>query len=181
MALQGLILDRSSMFSIKTLIQLKDCDNNIIYTSKVGKSNLKEYTKGYHEAIRNAFNSMSDFKYRYKKDPIKQGKEDVLDEIVSKEVLSPITIGLPNVKNKVLNETGQVSIRKNSLYAQENTHGFQLINKTRAVVFILLKTTIADVFILKNKNGILYKNEDSWVAEYYKNDTVIIEKYQITF
>ena len=77
--------------------------------------------------------------------------------------------------------TEEKIVKLNVLYAQENKNGFQLINTKPEVVFILFKTNVKDVFIVKNIDGILYKNNESWIIEYYKNENLITEKYQIKF
>ncbi|MFT7331281.1 MAG: hypothetical protein ACI848_001359, partial [Roseivirga sp.] len=69
----------------------------------------------------------------------------------------------------------------NTLYAQPNENGFQLINLKPAVVFLILKTNIKDVFIISNKNGVLYKKGPSWIAEFYENGTLVEKKYQLKF
>ena len=49
------------------------------------------------------------------------------------------------------------------------------------MVFVILKTKVKDVFILKDKNGVLYKKEGVWIAEFYKNSVLIEKKYQVKF
>ena len=67
------------------------------------------------------------------------------------------------------------------LYAQAKSNGFQLVNTTPEVVFIILKTNIKDVFVIKGKNGIIYKNGNIWVAEYYENTKLVVKQYHIKF
>ena len=70
---------------------------------------------------------------------------------------------------------------KDVLYAQALKNGFQLVNTKPEVVFQILKTNNQDLFIMKDKNGILYKNGDVYRAEYYQNDILIIKEYLIKF
>ena len=49
------------------------------------------------------------------------------------------------------------------------------------VVFVILNTNKKDVYVIKGKDGTLYKNGENWVAEYYKNDQLVKEVYQIKF
>ena len=101
----------------------------------------------------------------------------VKKEITTK-VVTEVKKAAP-IKKVIVNT--ELPIDKNILYAQPITNGFQLINTKPAVVFQVLKTKLKDVYIIKNKNGILYKNENNWVAEYYKNNALIVESYQIKF
>ena len=162
LALKGIVKKRSSMLTIKTVVELRDCFNRIVFSSNIGRSMKKEYKKGYHEAIRNSFKTIQNLKYNYI--PAK-------NEIAVKENIT--IINEPKVdKNTVITP---------NLYAQSITNGFQLVNTKPEVVFEIIKTSVKDVFIIKNKNGIIYKNKDLWIAEYYKEDLKIIEEYYIKF
>lgn len=172
LALTGLVRDDSSMFTTKSIIELRDCYNKVIFTSKVGKSKEKDYKKAYHEAIRNAFKSVQALKYKYT--PV---KEVALDK---EEVVAPSTSTVKMVKSKVV-KTNVEKATGNVLYAQPIANGYQLVNTKPEVVFQALKTNVKDVFVIKDKNGILYKNGNSWFAEYYTNDGKIIEEYQVKF
>ncbi len=68
------------MFTTKSIVELRDCSNKIIFSSKEGKSKDKEYKKAYHEAIRNAFKSIQSLKYKYipVKDTVIENKEKML-------------------------------------------------------------------------------------------------------
>ncbi|MGQ3676835.1 hypothetical protein [Tenacibaculum discolor] len=172
LVLTGLITDDSSMFTTKSFIELRDCYNKVIFTSKVGKSKEKEYKKAYHEAIRNAFKSVQALKYKYT--PL---KEVALDK---EEVVAPSTSTVKMVKSKVVKTNGEKATR-NVLYAQPIANGYQLVNTKTEVVFQALKTNVKDVFVIKDKNGILYKNGNSWFAEYYNKGDKIEKQYQIKF
>ncbi|PQJ69743.1 hypothetical protein BTO14_16040 [Polaribacter butkevichii] len=175
--LTATVIDDSSMFTVKSKIELKDCYGTVVYVSETGKSKEKEYKKSYHEAIRNAFETMEDLTYKYV--PLKKVSEvkkaTTPEVVVVKEVIS-----VP-VKEIVSQEKVVVSNHLETLYSQEINNGFQLVNTTPAVVYQLLKTKVKDVFILKDKNGILYKNGDNWIAEYYENDVLVVKQYAIKF
>lgn len=158
LALTGSVKDKSSLFKTISVIEFKDCYGKLIFSSKEGKSKQKQYKKAYYEAIRNAFKSIENLKYKYT--PLASEKIAIQNEKMPK-----IT-----ANNSVVN-----------LYAQPTTNGFQLINTVPTIIFQLLKTSVKDVYILKNKNGIIYKNNDIWIAEYYNKEVKIIEKYQIKF
>ena len=188
LALIASVTEGSSMFSVKNTIELKDCYGKLVYSSKEGKSKEKEYKKGYQEAIRNAYNTMSDLEYKYtpKKEVVK------VNEVIENEVTLPIKkntnvnvipevkISTP-VKKLVSTEITKSSIKVETLYAQVKINGFQLVNTTPAIVFYVLKTNVNDVFIIKGKNGIIYKNENIWIAEYYENDKFVVKQFDIKF
>ena len=146
--------------------------------------------KSYHEAIRKAYASMGDVKYK----PllVKKTKKEVAKEalLIPVKAVVPINIEVP-VKDVVSNLAAkeiennrtdtEISEVKKVLYAQAIKNGFQLVNTKPSLVFLILKTDVKDVFILKDRNGLLYKKNNSWVAEYYKNGILITENYQIKF
>ncbi|MCI2229786.1 hypothetical protein MC378_11465 [Polaribacter sp. MSW13] len=185
LALYAKVVDKSGMLAVRSAVELRDCFNNVVYTSQVGKTKSKEYKKAYHQAIRNAVSSMQDVVYEYKEEPIQ--KEEVIiaknisDKVVKNVVISPKVIETPLVKDKIAKKESILSKELKVLYAQEKNNGFQLVNTKPEVVFMILKTNVKDVFILKDKNGILYKNGTHWIAEYYKNNQLHTEKYQIKF
>lgn len=196
LALTADVVDASGMLSIKNRIELKDCYGNIIYTSKEGKSKEKDYKKGYHEAIRKAYDSMEDLEYSYK--PLEGNlikKKVVREEVIAAPVrkILPVKKELP-VKSvntekstvplkatKSIAKNTELTITKNVLYAQAVENGFQLVDTKPSLVFKALRTKVKDVYILQDKNGILYKTGNDWVAEYYNNTTLVVEKYQIKF
>lgn len=176
LAITASVLDDSSLFSVKNKIQFKDCYGAVLFTSETGKSKEKDYKKAYHEAIRNAFTSMENLEYSYKP-LVKDVKvEKIIDEVkVPKKVVAPVSVSNKTVKS------AELPIAKNVLYAQGIENGFQLVNTKPEVVFIALKTKMENVYIIKDKNGILYKNGINWVAEYYKNKVLVTKSYQIRF
>lgn len=172
LALTGAVRDESGLFTTKSIVELKDCNNKVVFTSKEGKSKEKEYKKAYHEAIRRAFKSVQALKYKYT--PSKEVTT------VKEEVVAPVVSAVEVVKNKTV-EANEENTPKNVLYAQLITNGFQLVNTKPEVVFQVLKTSVKDVFVIKDKDGILYKNGDSWFAEYYTSGTKTTKQYQIKF
>jgi hypothetical protein len=177
LSLSATILDNSSMLSIKNTIELKDCYGKVLYTSKVGKSRNKDYKKGYHEAIRSAFGSMTDFEYN-SNTAIASKKEVTADKdlVVVDIIATPKVVKTPSVKTEIV-----VSNDVDMLYAQVNTNGYQLINTKPEVVFVILKTNVKNVFVIKDKNGVFYKVGEIWVAEYYENTELIEKQFQVKF
>ena len=176
-ALTAEIIDKSSFFTTTVFIELKNCAKKIMYTSAEGNSKLKDYKQAFQESIRNAHESMSDIKFIAPADPVIMEviKEPVginSKTINSIEVIP--TMAQKGVKNEDLKEI-------NTLYAQPNENGFQLIDLKPEVVFLILKTNLKDVFIIKDKNGILYKNNTTWFASFYESGELIEKRFEIKF
>ena len=65
LALRSDVIKDSGLFKTKLKVELKDCDDRVIYTSQVGQSREKEFKKSYVEALRNAFKSFETVDYKY--------------------------------------------------------------------------------------------------------------------
>lgn len=200
----------SGLLNTKLVIELVNCRNETVFTSAEGRSKEKDYKKGYHEALRKAFESITDLNYSY--EPVKElvvqetqvekEKETIPEEVKeevalkeSNEVAKIIEIKqddkvidniekqqVEDVKNEVeAKELPELEASTNLLYAQANPYGFQLVDSTPKVVYILLKTSRADVYILKNKNGILFKKDNEWIVEYYEVNELVKQVLEIKF
>jgi hypothetical protein len=186
--LTAFVIDKSTMFKTKVVIELKDCFNKLVYTSKEGGSKVKDYKKGFQEAIRNAHANMSDVKYEALSiaPKVDAEKESIVEVPQVQKHVKTMNIPAKKAVVPILVKTEGVTVVKkldsiNILYAQPKENGFQLINSKPTVVFVILKTNVKNVFILKDKNGLLYKKEGVWAAEFYENGGFIEKKYQIKF
>ena len=164
LALTASVSDASGFLTVKNKIELKDCFGVLLYSSKFGKSKEKEYKKAYHEAIRKAYATMTDLE----------------STVISLKVVAEKKEVIPN-KTGVSNPIKQDFVTMETLYAQTTNNGFQLINTKPAVVYQLLKTNLKEVFVLKARNGVFYKQGTHWIAEYYDNNQFIQKEYQVKF
>lgn len=65
LALRSDVIKDSGLFKTKLNVELKDCNDRIVFTSEVGQSREKEFKKAYVEAMRNAFKSFEGVAYTY--------------------------------------------------------------------------------------------------------------------
>ena len=65
LALKSNLIKDSGLFKTKISVELKDCNDQVVYTSEVGESREKDYEKAYNEAVRNAFKSFETVNYQY--------------------------------------------------------------------------------------------------------------------
>lgn len=171
------LTDKSNMFSTKLNLELKDCANTQLYTFQQGKSKLKDYKKSYHEAIRNSFKSLKNFKHNYKAKTIVK-KSAITEATPEKTVpMAKEEQKVASISNNTLKNTNATT-----LYAQPNSNGYQLVNTKPEIVFQVLKTQYPSLYIIKDKNGMLIKKENGfWEAQYYNNEKLIIKSYQLKF
>jgi len=102
-ALKARINNNPGLLRTKVTIDLLDCNNVVIYSTREGKSRLKDYRKAYNEAIRIAFKDIDQVNYQYK--PIVKIKKSVEVEPVNQVV----------VKEKVVQkETSNIVVKGTS-------------------------------------------------------------------
>jgi hypothetical protein len=163
------VINNSGMFNTKLKIELTDCKNNVVFTSKEGRSNVKDYKEAYHEALREAFESIKALNYVY----TPKEQESISKPIVKEEPVHDEKITLTTPIDTVVNE--------NTLYAQPTANGYQLVDTTPKVIFILKKTSVQDVYLIIGKDGTVFYKDGQWIAEYYEGDELKREVLSIKF
>lgn len=156
------VISTGNFFQTKLKIVLKDCKNNILYTSQEGKSKEKDLDKSYNQALRNAFNSFALLKHVYN-----GSQQDTYVE----EKVAIVTTEIPSTKDT------------SSLYAQPISNGFQLVNTEPKVIMKIYKTSVKDFYIAvkDNQNGVLFLKDSNWLFEYYKEGKLASEKIDVKF
>ncbi len=171
-ALQAEVVQKKSLFVTNLTLLLKDCQGNIIFKGKEGKSREKEFHPAYNLALRDAFSSLNDVPYKY--------------DSTSTAAAQPKQAALPSPAPAAAVPAPVVSaITENTgtLYAQVTPNGYQLIDTTPKKVLTLLKTSTQDYFIAEDgaSNGIVFKKDGEWLFEYYKDNKLVSQKLQIEF
>lgn len=209
LALHADVLKESGVFNSKLKVELKDCQNNIVFVTNIGKSKEKNYEVAYNLALREAFKSFDTFKYQYKenetilsygkkdaqesKDEIEKLKEEikilkeekeVVAEVVVKEV---VAVKKEEIKEEVNKEiiaekpVKEETENGNVLYAQKMENGYQLVDSTPKVVYKIKKTGMQNVYLVEGKDAILYQLNNNWVLEYYDNGKLQTKTLTIKF
>lgn len=194
LALRSDVLKESGMFKTKLKVELKDCNDRVVYVSQLGESREKEYKKAYNLALRETFEYLGELNYSYKEskeiaalaspsssakaetNQVSQEIKELKAEIESlkkkkEEVKQVVNVKEPEPKQvvnpKVVKEIKETSNKKvdtsDILYAQPITNGFQLVDMTPKRVMILLKTGKADLFIVKGREAVVYKESGKWM------------------
>jgi hypothetical protein len=172
MALNSNVINNKSLLKTKLIVELKNCKGEVVFTSKEGESREKDLMKAHHQALRDAFTSIQALNYNYT--PKKEDNQDVV--IMPKKRVEKVTVKEKTVPEKQNTKENQAN-EKNSiatvptLYAQPIQNGFQLVDTTPKVVYILLETNLEGVFIVKDKNAIIYKENGRWFLSYSEAET----------
>lgn len=160
----------SSLFKTKINIVLNDCFGTEVVSSEIGKSREKEYDKAYTEAFRAAFETFKTMDYSY----VPQERTPVLVDKVKTQVnnseAKPETTESKPSEEVISNQNDTEEL----YYAQPIKNGFQLVNSEPKIVMILLETSANNIFLVKGKSAIVYKEDGFWY--YSENSDGLKEK-----
>ena len=206
LALRSDVIKESGLFKTKLKVVLKDCNDQVVFTSIVGESKVKDYSKAFNAALRNAFKSFKALNYNYVpnenavamvtekvevknevaeeiqklKEEIKTLKEEKTEEVVEAKPKVEEVVETP----KVIKPKTKITPKKadsNVLYAQAIENGFQLVDSSPKVVYKIKSTGLNDVFLVENRSAIIYKKGNVWILEFYADNTLLQEELNIKF
>lgn len=171
-ALNVEVQQKKSMFVTNLTVLLKDCQGNVLFKSKEGKSREKEFNVSYNLALRDAFTSLDEIQYAY------NGTGNVQTQ---QAVTAAVAVSVSEPPANLTQAEKEKSA--GTLYAQPTANGYQLIDTAPKIILSLFKTSGQDYFIADNGrvNGIVLKKNGDWFFEYYRNGQLIFEKLQIKF
>ena len=188
-ALVAEVTQRKAFFTTNLTLSLKDCFGNIIFKGKEGKSREKEFDAAYKEALNEAFASLGAVPYKYDSTLSAQPQQPVAATAISSQDTAsakhPIT-DVPSTKEvPATKDVPATTDAPATLYAQAIPNGYQLIDIAPKKIMTLLKTSMQDCFLAEAANGtsrgIVFKKNDEWLFEYYKDGTLISQKLTIRF
>lgn len=187
------VLENSGMFTTNLTLLLKDCQGNILFKSKEGKSREKEYGLAYRVALRDAFTSLNKISHTGNAGSTNQPAQPITVTTTSDASVKPIgTLSNQPVQplsTRTAPETSATSTEAatnqaaGTLYAQAIANGYQLIDTTPKIVLTLLKTSAENYYIASSATakGIVMKKNGDWVFEYYRDGKLISEKLLVKF
>ncbi|MFK5879042.1 MAG: hypothetical protein QM478_06040 [Flavobacteriaceae bacterium] len=187
LALTAKLNNKSNMLMTKLYYDLVDCNNSIVFSTNLAKTKEKDFERAYNIAIRKTFEDIKTQNYKYEPKEVSPEVVTVVAVTTPKVEIAPIKVETKaenknTVKAEAIIAVSPVVVKKsgtNVLYAQEITNGYQLVDSTPKVVYIALKSSINDVYLIKDTNGIIYKNNGVWIAEYYEGDALIQKELNI--
>ncbi|GAA4887652.1 hypothetical protein GCM10023311_09290 [Flaviramulus aquimarinus] len=207
LALKSDVIKDSGMFKTKLSVELKDCNDQVVYTSGVGESREKEFKIAYNKALRAAFKHLEVLNYKYEpsenvtavaisktsetievskeiqqlKQQIKNLKQEKEAELALVEA-PKVEIPQPKaVEKKEVNKTDVIKGVSNIFYAQEIDNGFQLVDNSPKVIYKIKNTGLNNTFLVEDQSAIIYKKGDDWVLEYYIDNVLKQDVLNIKF
>lgn len=146
----GVLLNKRNMFTTKIKLQIKNCQNTILFETDEVKSNEKDIQNAYIETIRLLSPELKKFKPSIK-------KQDIVT--ISRDE----TVSTSEMKYKLVEVTNGYVVMDASLNAK-----LQIYKTTNPSVFI------ADKFGVK---GVFTKLPNKGIFEYYLNDKLVVEEF----
>lgn len=160
--LRARVKNESGLFRTRLVIELKDCNNREVLKTQEGVSRDKEYQQAFHEALRAAFQSISELNYEYE-------AEDKVVEVTAvprvqedKEVKGEVEQELPVEEKDPVEVDGKKTIEndgvdaKRLLFQKDGSQfflekipsGYNLYQKGMAEPFAsLIKSSAGESFI----------------------------------
>lgn len=208
LALKSDVIKDSGMFKTKLSVELKDCNDQVVYTSHVGESREKDFKTAYNKALRDAFRHLATLNYKYEPSSeditamaasktsetsevaqeIQQLKQEIKNLKKAKEaevaVVETPKVIIPQpkpVEKKEVDKTSVIEGVSNVLYAQEIDNGFQLVDSSPKVVYKIKNTGLNNTFLVEGQSAIVYKKGDDWILEYYTDHVLKQDVLNIKF
>jgi len=180
-ALKAEVTQKKGIFVTNLSLILKDCQGNIVFKSKEGKSREKEWQPAYQEALRDAFTSLNAANYKYDgtvfNNQMPQAAATTSGTAVMPATTSPAAPAPAPAQTAAAPPADITGI----LYAQPTVNGFQLVDTSPKKVMTILKTSVPDYFIAEGANGLVFKKDGTWFFEYYKDNKLVSQKLEIKF
>ena len=164
------VTSNGNLFVTKLTVVLKDCKNAVVFTSIEGRSREKELQVAYNQALREAFSSFEKLDYKY------SGKSNVN---------SNSNVNVNSSVNSINNNNVKVPILNQNLFAKPlGANLFQLLTNDTDIpnlVLTIAKTNNPSIFIVEEamRSGVVYKNNNEWIFDYYENEKFVSEKLNI--
>lgn len=161
--LTGVLVDKSNMLVTKVKLQLKDCQNNIVFETAEVKSREKDVQTGFIEVIRLLSPELKKFK------PAVIQKKEVVEP-------KPAVVEFKDVDVKPSEITTKTTVKYQFV---EIANGFAIMDATPKVILQIYKTTNPNVFIADKfgVKGVFTKQGNKGIFEYYLNDKLVVEEF----
>jgi hypothetical protein len=172
----------STFFNTKISIEMLDCDENILFETREGKSKSKSYRVSNIEALRRALKSFNGYQLKFNPiiENVIEKEEIVVAQGNSNTVSKPVAVLPVNSSNlKFLYNGDQILFdTTNQLFYAEikNVDTNELLGKVS-------KTSKSGIFhvFLDSKNGVGYYDETgNFIVEFLEEDgTVTLHRFQL--
>ncbi|SEA27344.1 hypothetical protein [Bizionia paragorgiae] len=197
LALSAKVIDRSSMFKTSLIIVLENCKKDIEFSSHEGTSRDKLRDVAFNKALRAASQSLAALNYSYRPDEnqiklvsestkIKEEIKALKQEITSLKDAKEVTESRSNESSNTVKRTKDTvtlttPLKETVFKATKTSRGYEVSNSVTNEVVLLFPTDLKDVFMVKDKNAILYKKDGVWIYASLNNSEMVSKVMDIQF
>ena len=194
---KGLIRTRAT-------VTLKDCRNNIVHVSPEGITKVKEFDRAYEMAIRDAFESFENLNYEYVPSeritqyaaPVETTEKFEKAEKEIAELKEEISVlktqqAKAEPEKEVSTEEDKAEPKESLDLSEEievyevksNTNALEkeVIDKDGRTIMILLATAKEDVFLVKDKNALVFKDSNKWFHSEIRGGQQLLTELRLSF
>ena len=166
-ALKGVLVDKSNVFLTKVKLQIKDCQNNLLFETAEVRSKEKDIQLGFMETIKLLSPELKKYK------PVVIETKPVVIETKEAAVISQEIIESPKVSE--FKTFLKCSFEKSFDYS----HDFEIGGSEQNVLLFLQKTKNPNIFIAykEGANGVFTKTGNKGIFEYYYEGKYMVEEY----
>ncbi|MBT8254061.1 MAG: hypothetical protein HKN00_03290 [Flavobacteriaceae bacterium] len=191
----------------KAQIFLRDCENNMVFTSAEGSTKVKDFKRAYEMAIRDAFENFDDLNYQYLpnervlskgKDPgsaeeseaAKKEIKQLKAELTALKQDKTETISKDRTEN-VVEKTTEVAVvsavkQKDNMpvyFAEQdgNSIYYTVVDGDNNLIMTLITSGRDNLFMVKDANAIVYKENGKWFLSEAKDDKQVVSQVNISF
>lgn len=152
LALSAEVLDESTSFVTKFKIQLKNCNKQVVYTSRLGQSRDKKNKVAFNIALRQAFESFDSVDYSYK--PAKV-------TTIAPVLLTAETESVPATK---INDVATKTDTNQALTARaKGAVDYELLNDKGKVIYTLIFSGKQEFYMVEGMQATVFKKEANWI------------------
>jgi len=155
LGLKSNVLKESGLFKTKLTIELKDCNDKVVFTSKVGETREKEYEKAYKLALRDAFTSIQELNHAYE-----PGASTLVATEMAAEEKNETAMEIKKLKEEIksLKQEKQVEVAPVEIIEQEEPVKVEPVS-VEPVKVEVVKETPKEVVSSSSKSDVLYAQE----------------------
>lgn len=178
LALYANVDKESGVLKTKLFIELNNCRKEVVFKSITGEAKDKEYKVAYTRALREAFESFESLNYKY------EPKEETN---ISSKVIKPAVTAAALANNNISNSIASANIERSpdKLKAKLKSGkalAYDLVNIDGKTVHTILYSGKEDVYLVKDKNALIYKLNGNWVYAIYLDDNSLeVKALEIIF
>ena len=177
------LVKESSLFQKKVFINLINCKNEIVYSSPLGTSREKNHEIGYNKALRASLRGLSNLNYSFT--PKQENNKNEVVQMVESKTETPNSSEKPfqtENNNKIINKVDpKLETNLNAKRINNTISDFQLFSPDGNLMYTILYSGREEVFLVKDRQAIIYKKESVWVLADRTNGDLTLKVLDITF